>query len=227
MSYVTKSEIKQYGGINWDAGVDTFVDTLIASAEDYVERFCGNKVFSKRSFEAPSPDDDVTKYFNGSGEQKLYIGDLREITSLTVDGVALTKDEDYYLYPLNAEADGEPFEWIELIQPETSFSNTNPRRTGIPYIFEDLQRSVTVVGKWGYSETPPEDVKVAVMKIVLGFIKENIGDNDLREVTSETIGEYSVSYAKIKDTADRTGVDHLLKPYKRKSRKPVGRIVQI
>lgn len=228
MAYVTKTQVKQYMGINWDAGIDAFVDTLIAAATKYVEEFCGNAPFGKRVFEAPSPDDDVTKRFNGSGETKLYIGDLREITSLTIDGLAQTLDTDYYLYPLNAAAEDRPYEWIELIQPETSWANSNPRRGNvIPYIFEPLQRSVEVVGKWGFSETPPDDVKVAVMKLVGGIIKENIGDNDLREVTSETLGEYSVDYSKLKDIAHALGVDSMLAPYKRSSRSRIGKTVQV
>ena len=231
MDYVTATEIKQYGGINWDSSLDTFISTLIGAAGSYVEEFCGDKTFGKRFFKAPDTDADITKRFNGSGEQKQYIGDLRSLTSVTADGIALTLDTDVYLYPLNAQADAsdlKPYEWLELVQPETSFANSNPRRgNAIPYVFEPLQRSVVVTGKWGFSATAPEDIKVAVMKIVLSFIKENIGDNDLREVTSETLGEYSISFSKIRDIADRLGVNHILMAYKRKSRKQFGRTIQV
>ena len=219
MAYVTKTQVKQYLGINWTSGLDTFIDTLIAAATKYVERVCGDERFGKRVFEAPDPDNDTVKYFNGNGQQRLYIGDCREITTLVVDGETLTENTDFYTYPLNASEDDEekPITAIELVQPETSLGSSNPRSGNtIPYIFEELQRSVVITGKWGYSETVPEDITVAVMKIVGGMIKENIGDSDLREVTQESLGEYSTSYAKIKDIAHALGLGNMLAPYTRK-----------
>lgn len=228
MAYVTKDEVKKYLGVNWSAGLDTFIDTLIAAATRHIEEMCGDARYGRRVFEAPTPDDDVTRYFDGNGDERLPIGDLRSLTSLTVDGVALTVNDDFHLRPLNAVADGEPYTSIELIQPETAFANSNPRRGHIiPYIFEELQRSVVVVGKWGYSATPPADVKVAVMKLVGGIIKENIGDSDLREVTSETLGEYSQSFAKIKDIAHGLGLGNLLAPYTRGKAASASRVIQV
>lgn len=222
MAYVTKQEVKNYLGITWTAGLDTFIDTLIDAAQSFVEGFTG------RTFLAPDPDDDVTRYYNGNGRERLPIEDLRSITSLTVDGIALTQNTDYYLYPLNAAADGEPYTRIELVQPNTSFSNQNPRSGhSIPYVFEELQRNVVVVGKWGYSATPPSDIKVAVMKLVGGIIKENIGDSDLREVTEETLGEYSTSFAKIKDIAHALDIQTLLGDYKKGKVTGASKVIQV
>lgn len=214
--YVTQDQIKKYLGINWSSSLDTFIDTLITATTDYVERFCGDERYGKRVFEAPDPDSDVIKYFNGNGEQRLYIGDCRSITTLVVDSDTLVANTDFYLYPLNASTEDVPFTAIELVQPETAFANSNPRssRTN-PYIFEELQRSVVVTGKWGYSASAPDSIVLAMLKLIGGVIKENIGDSDLREVTQETLGEYSTSYAKIKDIAHMIGVDDILMPYKR------------
>lgn len=217
MAYITKQEAKNYLGVTWDAGLDTFIDTLIASATRFIEEYCGDSRFGKRVFEAPSPDDAVAKYFDGNGEQRLYVGDLREVTSLVVDGETLVANTDFYLYPLNAAEEDRPYAAIELVQPETSFANANPRSgNSIPYVFDELQRSVVVTGKWGFSATPPDDIKLAAMKLVGGIIKENIGDTDLKEVTQETLGEYSVSYAKVKDIANSLGISSVLDTYKRK-----------
>lgn len=222
MAYVTKQEVKNYLGVTWTSGLDTFIDKLIAAATRYVEEF------TDRVFEAPSPDSTVTRFYNGNGETKIFIDDLRELTSLTVDGVELTVDDDFLLYPLNAEEDGEPYRWIELIQPETRLLNANPRmQQNAPYIFDVGQKTVEVEGKWGYSVTPPEDVQVAVMKLVGGIIKENIGDTDLREVTQETLGEYSTTYGSIKNTAHALGIDALLSNYLKPTRKKIAKIVQV
>lgn len=205
--YITKDQVKKYHGINWSAGLDTFIDTLIAAAQSYIENY------TERKFEAPDPDTAVTRYFNGNDGTSLPIGDLRELTSLVVDGVTLTNETDFYLYPLNAEEDSKPYTRIELIQPETRL-NASPRLDlSSPYVFERAQRNVAVTGKWGYSATAPADVQVAAMKLVGGMIKENIGDNDLREVKSETLGEYSVTYESIKQISGLLGVDALLDQY--------------
>lgn len=228
MAYVTKQEVKNYLGITWSSGLDTFIDTLIAAATKYVEEYCGDLRYGKRVFEAPDPDDDVTRYFDGNDEERLQVGDVRSLTSLTVDGVALTSGDDFNLLPYNAAADEKPFTAIELVQLETSFARSNPRRGhAIPYVFERLQKSVVLVGKFGYSATPPADVKVAVMKLVGGIIKENIGDSDLKEVTSETLGEYSQSFAKIKDIAHALGIGNLLAPYKRGRISGSSRVIQV
>jgi hypothetical protein len=44
------------------------------------------------------------------------IDDIMDLTdfAITVDGVALTIDDDYELQPLNAIADGKPYTWIEI-----------------------------------------------------------------------------------------------------------------
>lgn len=217
MAYVTKQQVKNYLGITWTAELDSFIDTLISSAEKFIEEFCGDSRFGKRSFEAPSPDEAVVKYFNGNGRERLYIGDVRSISSLVVDGVTLVENTDFYTYPLNAVAEEKPIIAIELVQPETSTANANPRQgSTIPYIFEELQRSVVATGKWGYSAVVPNDITLATMKLVGGIIKENIGDSDLKEVTQESLGEYSTTYAKVKDIAHSVGIPAILTPYKRK-----------
>lgn len=227
MAYVTKQEVKYYLGVTWDAGLDTFLDTLIASATDYIERACGDKRFGKRIFEAPASDVDQTRYFNGNGESRLYIGDLRSLTSVSYDSNTIVANTDFYLYPLNASQIEQPYTSIELIQPSTRLNQNSRIATASPYIFDEGQKIVSVTGKWGYSATPPEDIKVACLKIVGGIVKENIGDEDLREVKSESLGEYSVSYNGVKDVACRIEIDQLLMPYKRELQLPENLVIAI
>ena len=222
MPYVTRDQVKKYNGITWTSGLDSFIDTLIAAATNYVEGFTG------RVFLAPDPDTATTKYYDGNGQPTLTIDDLRELVSLVVDGEELIEDEDFYLYPLNAPDDGAPYTRIELIQPSTRLNQNSRMQIDSPYIFDVAQATIEVEGKWGYSETPPEDVMVAVMKLVGGLIKDNIGDTDLREVASESLGEYSVSYTKIKETANTLGIDALLVGYQQsRPRAPRGGVVQV
>ena len=213
MSYITKSEVEQYTGLTIDSALDGFITTLIAYATKYIEKYTG------RVFEAPDPDSDVTRYYSGGGTSKLSIDDLRELTTLEVDDEELDINDDFQVFPLNYEADGEPITRIDLIQPETRINSNSRVVASSPYIFEIAQRNIAITGKWGYSETPPEDIKVAALRLVGAVIKENIGDNDVKEMTSESVGEYSVSFAKISETAFNTRINDVLDQYVRKAAK--------
>lgn len=215
MSYINEDEIEKYLGLNIDSGLSSFLATLISGVETYIEKYCGGKHFAKRWFE--DDDEDKTLRYDGNDDTKIAIDDLRELTSLTVDDEALTEDEDFHLYPLNASEFDMPYEWIELIQPETRLLNVNSRLSSAPpYIFDKGQRTIVIVGKFGFSATVPDDIKLVALKLVGGVIKENVGDTDLKEVTQESIAEYSASYAKIKEVANRLGVNDILNGYVKK-----------
>lgn len=206
MAYITEQEIEQYSGVDIPSTMSTLLASIISSIEKIIEETTGRK------FVAPNPDDDTTRYYDGNGLKRLNIDDIRSITSLVVDGVSLVKDTDYYLYPLNAIADSKPYEAIELIQ-SISGSNRNPR-AGTTYIFEEDQRNIVITGKFGYSASLPAPIKLASLKLASAIMKENIAR---KELSSESLGEYSVSYLKVADVADSMGFDKVLAPYIKKS----------
>lgn len=208
MSYITKDEVKKYLGVNFTVGLDTFVDLAIAGCQQYVEKLCGNDSLGRRLFEAYSPDNDVIRKFDGNGDIRLFIGDIFSLASLEVDGVALTVDEDYFIYPLN----GDTKHYIELTQAFTRL-NSNSRITGTPTIFEKGQANIVLTGKFYYSLTCPSDIKLAMLKLVGGVIKENIGDEDVREKKQEAIGDWSATFQDIEKVAHTLKVDELLKGY--------------
>ena len=216
MAYTDKTSVEQYMGITIGSGLSNFVDELIAAATEFIEKFCGDEQFGPRVFAAPDPDTASERVFDGNGGSKLFIGDLREIDSLTIDGIAYAQTTDFLLYPANEY----PKRWIELIQPAGA-ANSRLVRAGT-FIFPEGQQNVVVSAKWGYSTTPPTTIKIAANKLVAALIKENIGDKDVREVTSETLGDYQVSYAAITKIADALKVTDLLAPYTRK--KPVPKV---
>lgn len=215
MPYVDKTEVKKYTGVNFTSGLDSFIDTVILACQNYVEKYCGDEKFGKRKFQAPTPDNLETRYFDGSGATKLYVGDLFEIESLFIGDEEYIEDEDFVLYPLNAE---ESYQYIELIQPYTSFSDRNSRLGFTnPYIFEKGQANVEIEGKWYHTDEVPAEIKLAVLKLVGGVIKENISDNDVKEKKSESLGDYSVSFQDVDKIAHKLKVSDLLNQYKRKS----------
>ena len=227
MPYITEDEIEKYMGVDIDAALSAFIATVIAGAENYIEKYCGGRFFAKRRF--ADDDTEAIMWYNGNGLERIAIDDLRDITSLELNGIALVENEDYYLYPLNAVELGEPYEWIELVQPETRIQANSRIASSAAYIFDEGQRNVKVVGKFGYSTaaTIPPSIKLAALKIVSGVIKENIGDNDLKEVTQESIGEYSASYAKISEVANTKGINDILNSFIRKGIPKRNKVVKI
>lgn len=207
MAYITKTQIEQYMGVQIDASLQTFIDTLISAVTRFVEKKTGSV------FEAPTPDDDVVRYYSGNGRTKINIDHLREFTSLVVDGINLVQDQDFIFYPINAVADGKPYDAIELIQPETRLQRSSRIEVTSPYVFDKAQKNIVLTGKFGYSEEAPEDIQIACLKMVASLIKENIGDRDLKELSSESLGDYTVSFVKVADFADRLGINDLLAPY--------------
>lgn len=201
-------------GITWDSSVDSFVDKVISGVQKYIERYCGDDKLGVRKFEAPDPDDDETRKFDGNGSMKLFFGDVRSITSLAIDEVALTEDEDYFLYPANKEAD-EPYTYAEMAQPVTRLQENSRSFGDEYYVFEVGQKNIEIVGKFYYSSTPPADIELATLKLAAAVIKENTADKDIKEIKSESLGDYSVSYQDVDKIAHSLKVQDLLTPYVR------------
>lgn len=203
-TYITEAEIEAYLGISIASGA---VDLFIEAVQEYIEALTGT------TFLAPDPDTAITRYYDGNDATKLNIDPIREITSLTVDGVALVENDDYYLYPLNAIAKDDLATQIQLIQPETRIQRSSRIEATSPYVFEKAQRNVVVVGKFGFAETPSL-VKMVALKLVAGMLKQSGAVSDaIKEITSESLGDYSVTFTKVSEVADRIGAKEMLSEY--------------
>lgn len=213
--YISLTDIENFMLITIDETAEDFVTSLIGMAQEFIENSCGDDKFGKRKFEAPSPDDNSTRYFSGNGKTLLPVGDLKSINTLVVDNETFTVDEDFYLFPYNASADSKPYTHIELVQPESNIRSANPRSNMSINIFEEIQRNVQISGKWYYSSVAPSQIKLATLKLVSAMLKENVTDTTLKAITAEALGEYNVSYEKTSEIADRLGISSLLTPYMR------------
>jgi len=211
MAYITKDEVKKYMGVNFTSGMDSFVDMVIAGCQKYIEKVCGSPRFGDRVFEAPDPDTSSTRRFNGSGDTKLYVGDLFEVDSVTIDNYEYVIDEDVFAYPLNNV--DEAYHWLEIAQPETRLNANSRVGNSDPYIFEAAQANVEIEGKWYFSETAPANIKLAHLKLVGGVLKENVADADVKEKKSETLGDYRVDFQDLDKLAHTLKVDDLLSPF--------------
>jgi hypothetical protein len=73
---------------------------------------------------------------------------VKWITSATPAGTAMVDGTDYLLMPLNAPAEGKPWEGLQILIPTYGGRG-----------------SIAVTGKWGYSATIPEDVWQACLAL--------------------------------------------------------------
>ena len=134
------------------------LQTLLSSAERFACRY------TRRQFD-PTPAlvdgvdsaPAVTKNFVvRRGRVLVRVPDLRSITTITLDGMAL----DTYNGYVPIEAEEEPVTSIQFYQPFGSTSSTM-YGTG----------ALSITGRWGWNPVP-DDVKTAVMALTMRMYKE-------------------------------------------------------
>ena len=114
---------------------------------------------------------------------------------LTIDDEELDSDE-FLLYPATVE---------EL--PKTSL--VLKRDTGL--VFTVGEQNIKVEAKWGYSIAPPGDIIFATIVLVAGMI--NASWSSEGEMSSVTLGRYTMSFKDKKELADFDRTKEILKMY--------------
>jgi hypothetical protein len=109
-----------------------------------------------RNFLAADGDPVSMKTIRAAGDQWIRVPDLRDPTSVVVDGLTVTLDEDYTLEP--DPLFGEPATFIALLEPPLRLRG-------------QVSGLVQVTGKWGFATCPP-DVQQAVIVLAARFYKE-------------------------------------------------------
>ena len=194
MAYITPTEIKAYLDLN-DAGDDTLITDLIARAEQAIETHTGRK------FKVAS---DTTRYYTVGVDTDgdfLYLDeDLCSITSVTNDAdasstTALTQDTHYIALPRNTT----PYHSLKLLANYDGFWTYTT----------DPEMGIEVVGKFGYSTTPPNDIIQAIVRLVSYYYRQK--DAQVFDVTA--IPDAGVIQTPVGIPAD---VKLILKPYVRR-----------
>jgi hypothetical protein len=152
MAYVTLNDIRQHGGYSADeTSRDAEISALIPRAQSAIERHTNNV------FEVDSTSERTFDYV--SGRELLF----DEWMAVTTDLVITNGDGDvvassnYVTMPLN----NAPFYGVKL-------------KTGSDVVWEyedSPEGAISVVGYWGYSQTPPEDVKMACIQLILHWLR--------------------------------------------------------
>lgn len=155
--YCTFLEIKQAmpdSPLSTMAGAEhaTAFASMITAASRLIDREVGRWP----NYFYPSSDGE-TRYFTGSGGTWQDIDECVSITTLAVaesggmDSTSYTAwaDAEYYAIPYNYAVLGQPITALE-VDPGGSKS-----------VFHKSSKSVKITGLFGYSATPPEDIKQA------------------------------------------------------------------
>lgn len=159
-AYCSLADIKAALKIT-DGSQDTNLEDIGTGACRALDKWLGTRFYAATETRLYTPGD------NG----RLWLDmDLLTVTSLKTDEdgdrtyeVTWSSSLDYYLGPANATSDGLPYMWVER-------DEVNGR-----YWFPCRQRSVQLVGSWGYCATGsvPAPIKRAVLLLVGRLFKRD------------------------------------------------------
>lgn len=167
--------------------IDVSFDSQIDS---WIEQ-CSKEIetITQRIFEAEESDIFEEKVYDGQGKHKMLVDDFIELDSVTVDDVEV---DDILEYPNNTLPKF-------IIYSEEGFPKG--------------RQNIKVSAKFAYSQDVPDDIKFVCTVLVVGIIKGQVtGDGD---ISSERIGNYSVSYDTEKGKKDYDRAQNILKFYRK------------
>ena len=142
MSYVTLADLKTYLGIPTATTTDdTLLTACISRAQAIIENLTG------RIFEAKTE----TRFYDANDidgqDLEMFGDDLLTVTTLTNGDGTVVDPANYYLLPRNHL----PKYIIRLKEVDA-------------WEFTDADSTISVAGTWGYTATPPDDIKQACLR---------------------------------------------------------------
>lgn len=161
MAYTTRAAVKEYLGISSSAD-NNLIDDLIDRAQTGIESYTG------WDFEAAT----LTRYFDSDAviDSRLWTGgDLVSITTLTNadDDATVISSSDYRLLPRNA---GPPYFGVKMLVDTTTTWDF------------DIDGEVSILGTWGYSTSPPDDIVHACIRLAGYYYRQK--DAQVFDVTA-------------------------------------------
>jgi len=181
--YTTEAKINLYLGITITSGD---ADNYILAAQQYIDNLTG------RNFKATDAEE---RLFDGCNSRELTIDDCIEVTKVEVGNdfwgdnfttlVNTGAAPQYYLSPVNYSEKEEPI--MSIIVRDRTLINGRANHK--------------ITAKWGYSETPPEDLAFAATVLASGMYYENKGAK-AGKINKQHIGRYDVAFADDKKMND-------------------------
>jgi hypothetical protein len=175
--YISTEELKYTLELTGESFADADIDKAVASASRTIDKLCGQRFYTTsvdetRYFEieysgvganAAHPFTS-TGYTSGTGSDRIRVGALQSVTSLTSDpnGDGSFADHwtatDYVLDPRNATLDGIPYRWV-IRHPRGQF-----------YFPVGYPGAVKIVGKFGWT-TPPAEIVAATSMVASRLLR--------------------------------------------------------
>jgi hypothetical protein len=156
-AYVELEEFKATANLSGQTYADSDIQTALVAASRGIDKALGRRFY-------PDVDVNQVRYYTPNGGCTVTIDDLITLTSLVSDydgdgtfEETWTQNTDFILEPLNAVADGFPFDTIRR----------HPR-SGLR--FSPYPRSLKLTGKFGWATTP-DAIKQLTMLVAARLVK--------------------------------------------------------
>jgi len=193
--YTTKGKIQNYLAVDINDSLDSQLADWISAVEIYIDNFTG------KSFEETA---DEIRYFDGNGKSEIQIDDFISITSVEILQLNST-DVDYTL------TEGQASDYITYPYndiPKYRLQMTTSSQIGT---FLKGEKRIKITATWGHSSTVPKDIELAATMLVSSIIEKGMKGGT---IMSESLGDYSVSFANIDTLSSSVGVKEILSKYK-------------
>jgi len=197
MAYTTTQKVKDYLQIDnfTHSRTATAISDWINAVEEWIDNYCG------RTFKSET----TTKLYDGNGKSQLITDDFTTLTSIEIldeDGNvedSTSDSTDWFTIPANEK-------------PKTAVK-LNPRGQSMRTIFPVGTQNIKLHGDFGYESSVPKAVEMAATMLVAELVKNH--DQQAGDVKSESLGDYSVTYADIDKIATELNATKLLEQFKR------------
>lgn len=173
--YCTTTDLK----LNPDLGISstdiTEYDTVLSALITAASRLVDEQVGKWANYFYPSTDAEI-RYYNAFDGHCLEIDEAVSVTEVAVSeggevtstGYTVWADTDYIEAPYNHARTGEPIRWLEV-------DTVNGSHSG----FSSYPKGNRVTAVFGYSATPPEEIKRAtIIQAISMFMQDKQGWRD-------------------------------------------------
>lgn len=193
--YTTKNSIQNYLAVDINSSLDSQLADWITAVTNYIDNYTG------KSFEETV---DETRYFDGSGKNEIQIDDFISISSVEILELDST-DVDYTLTEgVNSDYITFPYNDIPKYMLKMTINSQIAN-------FLTGEKRIKIMATWGHSSAVPKDIELAATMLVSSIIEKGMKGGT---IMSESLGDYSVSYANVDNLSSALGVKNILDKYK-------------
>ena len=193
--YTTKGKIQNYLTVDISDTLDNQITDWITAVTNYIDNYTG------KSFEETVG---TVRYFDGNGKNEIQIDDFISISSVEILELNST-DVDYTL------TEGANSDYITFPYNDTPKYRLQMTINSQIANFLTGEKRIKITATWGHSSAVPKDIELAATMLVSGIIEKGMKGGT---IMSESLGDYSVSYANVDNLSSVLGVKNILDKYK-------------